>query len=396
LIYRIQVIASPFHRGVFGVSYLPYVTPAAPNSTWVTNFLTKVVDLSATRDVEFEVPYTARYPWMENTNLGTSNNGQITIYPISPLLSNGSVSPVDIFIYVRAGKDYDVARPGQFFTRFSIPGQFPNVQYDPSLSLLSDVALEGPEDVDDVSVAGEPEHQSLIAPLHPTNTRIFFGERFTSIKELCNRYVMIQSRIIDDVTTNPILMTLPNAPFPAFCGQTTAVGQGTSYTSYASYFRAAFLAERGGIRYKVLPFIHNNDAAVVTYSGPNSSFTSVSSITDEIVGPYFTPTPTPATSNWAGYSVATGGGSVISNNDTKSALEFEFPDVDTCRFRNPREYPVVAPAYSSGTVERPIVVLGFSTTGIAPNFYQVWAAAADDYSLHGFQYVPKYTFTSLT
>ncbi len=407
IVFRIQVIASPFHRGVFAISYLPYTTPTSPNTTWVTNFMTKIVDLSATREVVFEVPYCAAYPWLENFSAtGLRNNGQISIYPINPLLSNGGVNPVDIVIYCRAGDDFDVARPGQFVCRYSTPGFAPNGNYSataapafaPGLLLADDVKLEGPADeVDQVDEMGSIEHQQLIARQGKGNSSIFFGEKFTSLKELCNRYVVIYRERQASVQSSPIIITLPNQPMNAFAGNSTVAGNSVFTTSYSSYFRSAFLAERGGVRYKVIPIDDYASTDFPSYAGPSGSYCSVVPIVGENTNPYFTQSAVSNTASWGSQYRSTGGGCLLTNNDTKMGAEFEFPDVDTCRFRNPREFLVVSGnGYAPGNMERPCVTMGFSTVGGRQKLIEIWQAVGDDYSLHGFQYVPKYTFVTLT
>jgi hypothetical protein len=115
LVFEIEVVATAFHRGRLGVSWIPYDgLPADAVVEWSNRFMTKIMDLTKTKKITFEVPYGAIRPFLDvvhpdNTEIERSN-GRLYVYALTaPLSQSGAALPVNV--YLHAGKDFSLQVP---------------------------------------------------------------------------------------------------------------------------------------------------------------------------------------------------------------------------------------------------------------------------------------------
>lgn len=180
LIYRFKFIKSKYHKGRVLISYDPAGDITATSDTETTTF-TRVVDISVEDEVEIEIPYKATSPWLtvapfvNGTNywsngasptysyLVGSHNGSWSIR-VQNVLTGPAASPeMDILVFVRAGKDFQLSVPK------NLPGYF---LHGPDATIQSeDIALDNPTLNSEISALTVGEHFRSHRPLmHRTNT----------------------------------------------------------------------------------------------------------------------------------------------------------------------------------------------------------------------------------
>jgi hypothetical protein len=130
IIYKIKIVASPYHQGRLRVSYDPRGDVFAEDDT-DNVVVTKIVDLSVTDEAEFVIPYmqpqswqevdqTEPYPhWILDSTFGfapdyneTVCNGRLRISVLNPLTGPDTTSDVQVLLFTKAGSDFELANPG--------------------------------------------------------------------------------------------------------------------------------------------------------------------------------------------------------------------------------------------------------------------------------------------
>jgi hypothetical protein len=377
IVVRFEIVASGIHRGTIGISWIPYLDdPGGDPVDYPNKFLTKIVDITSSKVVEFVVPFAGDAPNLKTTE----SNGVLRIYQVNPLKSSGSMSPIQINVYMYAGDDFELYRP--YLENEFVAGSTP----------IPVIATEGPEiseaEANDVGTK-DPLGSTVVLDVKPGREHIYFGESFTSIKQLCNRHslALLGSYTNDPAFAKgwlklPILFQTPceydNGPLPGSGAKMLAA------QTYMSYLAPAFLAMRGGIRGKFAI----NTAGAPSTPIPANFFTEVTtiaaapSVANGIRTHIASVDYTLQCNNMAIFS---GQGSVGSNLWIHPALEFEVPYVGPSRFINPRKMLPWNRGQNSGTN---LVMVLPNVYGTTVN-YEYWQGAADDFSLHHFLFVPE-------
>jgi len=228
---------------------------------------------------------------------------------------------------------------------------------------------------------------------------LYYGERFLSLKKLLNRHFpayiwsktgqTAENAIETSIFINPL-------PFPAQIIAHPALPAGSDNAlTPASYLSGAFLAMRGGMRYK---FMRSSQRTQGTPGG------SLASISPEIttVSTTFAYSGTSFTTVNQRMDPAVGGlgsidflknyglGAAVTQTTIHPFLEFEVPYTARTRFINPRK---CLPWFTIPQNTECINYTWFPRVSpITENVdtFQAFQAVADDFSLHGFMYVPTF------
>lgn len=284
--FRFIFIASQFHRGRLAIIYDPSGSPGTVdpyNTTYST-----IVDLSEGRDVTISVPWMQAKPYKKvdqtyttPTNYTVSSpgafatdqfsNGVLYVRVLNDLNSPDNVTDVTCCVFVRGGDDFEVANPngsGIQDITYAVPTSTDNVDS----SYIWDVEPFNEEQERDTAKDSEaaPEIQEeTIVKLGTSLTYddmkalVFFGEAFTSIRQLMKRFTYYRYQKMDDATSaNAYRLYYQNMPsMPYYFGpdatdgiDTIAGGAGfNTGTTFMQYFSQAYAGWRGGIRYKMVP-----------------------------------------------------------------------------------------------------------------------------------------------
>jgi hypothetical protein len=377
LVYKFEIVASGFHRGTLGVTWVPYNdNPAAVPLEYVNQFITKIVDITETKEFEFVVPFASHYPNIDVAQ----RNGTLRVYEINPLRAPGSTSNVSINVYVAAGKDFELYRPMHRPEYAGGTYIFPN-------------AVQGPADI--VGETGSSVTVSEVAqPVTSGREKIYFGESFTSIKQLCNRHSLAFSgTVLNSANSNATFFEFQQYPVLPYELDSRDYGSTVISASYAAWFAPGFLAMRGGFRFKYVPraprFVNTPWTASSVGAAVPAQMNVQAFTTQTSAGAYFTATdvPTLALGNALDeFMQQTGSGTALETTWIHGGLEFEVPYILPVRFINPRK---IAPRYHGSTGEYVCVTHDkYASDASVP--FDLWTSVADDFSLHYFMFVPEY------
>lgn len=273
------------------------------------------------------------------------------------------------------------------------------VLYRPDPAPLADLtflpvgAVEGPGDEESVEPVVETSSPSNVLDTTWGRERLYFGEVVTSIKQLCARETLTyfgKSRA-EHYTQR---YNIP--PRPVLLANQLQIASPATLNwgfSYEAYFSPAFLAMRGGHRFKAVwrsadetvPFsvVTPPDAPTLAFTIENEgSPLEWFKFGDYL--PYSMQTATKART--MAYSA---NGAALESTWIHPALEFEVPYTTPARFINPRKTIDIYQATVVGLV--PSVVsqpTSYDDEGGTWRVQEVWTSVADDFSLHGFMYVP--------
>jgi len=247
IVYRIEVVCTPFHRGILKILHNPLGSVAA--STDTNMYHSVIMDISGTTCVDFEVPWAThrpflRCPIMQNVFYDENyHNGEIEIVVLTPLGTDGSTSSAYINLYVYAKSDITFARPNLL----RLAGYTPISNLDTECERVYLCSGGG-------EIVPSPIVSDTLGP--GPLLRLCFGESHNSINQLCKRatsYILVWTGIAT-AGTDEILMqwTIPNFPImPANRVQIPAA-YWLNWT-FPSYFAIAFMSRRGGVRFHVQP-----------------------------------------------------------------------------------------------------------------------------------------------
>jgi hypothetical protein len=371
LVYTIEVVASPFHRGTLGVSWIPYnATPAQVVTKFPNRFKTTILDLSSSRKIEFEVPWGAEKPFLGVVE-DTIYNGKLAIYELTPLVSPGSTSSVAINVYVRGGLDYQVA--------------FPTTDFMSGFKYVLPAGVEGPGDTDAVTpVMSTPGDASVLQSSGTKLADITFGESIVSLKSLLHRATLNWFGVFanaDYATKQFLEISYPAYPIPKWAG--TLLGSEWSgirqHTTFLSYFSVCFAATSGSFRYHIFPV-----SIVSTDIQQQGSFFSY---TLDVDTPWSIDTM--SLTDYADAAALFGSGAVAVSKNLEYGTHLEIPQTGGCRFRNPRK---ITPYYFTNTTLSNLVehTIGNCTNTVGAARI-VLVSAGDDFSLHQFMFIPGST-----
>ncbi len=200
LIYRFDVIASPYHKGRLLISHDPSGTSTSNvmNTTGTTNAVnTHIVDISTTTSFEMRIPYqqalsysltrtgvnstfltAAACPWVTNGAVTFTNqgdlNGHISVRVQTILTAPVAVAPVNVLVSVRGADNLEFANPS-----------------NPPIYLST--ALAQSEEVDEAHDANADVLGSTGSAQRSDRVRMHFGEMTASVRPLLRRMCYLGS-----------------------------------------------------------------------------------------------------------------------------------------------------------------------------------------------------------
>jgi len=300
--FRFQVVASNFHRGRIRVVWDPAKVDAAGNGDYNTSY-NRVIDIADMKDFTIKVgwgrevsflpvqPPNALFdfsgqgspipiPSYDPNPSGVSmvddvnaiiGNGILSVYVVNdltvPNTDPGIDNSVEINVFSRMCDDARFAQPAEMRKRSISWFRPPNmVQAEEDVSIQPQSAEMEEQEMAPVSTGAD----TVIASPQPVSDHmmdVFFGEEITSIRQMLKRYCYHSNVALRNPngsgpgTSRKFNLTTPD--FPAYCGynpdspyMTEIAGVPIPYLfsscTYLNYFTPAFVAYRGGIRWKKL------------------------------------------------------------------------------------------------------------------------------------------------
>jgi hypothetical protein len=289
--YRFQIVSSAYHKGRIKIQWDPVVYQSQETNVQYT----QIVDISDEKDFTMEIGWGSEYGWLDcvgyktaahttripypTSSSNTFANGVLTVSVLntltSPSLSAGDTVALNVF--VSAGDDIEFAVP---HTRYlTTHSYFPQVGFELQSGMEETSVVQ--QDKDCTNEPSKPTDQQVmttfaIAPdVTDYNADVYHGESVRSFRQLLKRYNFVGSIGLkaDNLTyANLFIMKhyppLPNQDNNQYWDNLTATpfGKNVNSTSLLSYLYPAFVAMRGGTRWRVI--LH---AARDTYSQGNLS-----------------------------------------------------------------------------------------------------------------------------
>lgn len=288
IVYKISLVASQYHRGRLRITYEPANTVYTPG-VYNTNY-TAILDLQKSRDIEFCVTMAQNRPYLavgeiDEPKIGTpgnttydqfADNGRIYISVLNELASPDSTSPVEVLVFARAHKDFNVFGFkddndgngsllnifGSNNTGVAGPLYSPRIQ-DAEAQMQSSIATQDLQTADDnecFMLVGQPSED-----MYEIRARINHGDPIVSFRNLVSRWQLCENINIPlDLHTGNGQYTAINvyrANFPSIGGGTAFNNtqdknffqNGADYinpnpTCLLAYLAPGFAAWRGGLR----------------------------------------------------------------------------------------------------------------------------------------------------
>lgn len=359
-----EFVASVYHRATFLIAWDPGNLGATPTlANAVTTLQNVTVNISGNTTVEILIPWKQLYPWglINGIDAGSFSkqnvNGEIYIYVINPVTTNGSTDGIWFNLYY-SSDNIKTAVP------FSEPLQsnYAQTRTAPATLLSSEFCP-----VTSIDFGGKTDLS--YAELKS------FGESYSSIKQMTSKLVTANtsSAVIASANVQPWLEgVFPNYPRGLFAGDLGNI-DATIYETFSSWFAKAFLGYRGGMRYA----LHVNEDTTQPpishqhYWVQNDYETGLADITDLT----FTPTTTPYT--WYSgttYAFTTTNRQISPNADFTMPglipLDFVPTRVRSTSFCNVLQYAIGKSLASSETVANHVTATLFQ--GTADDGMFVW------------------------
>lgn len=271
--YRVQVVASNFHKGRLQIQYDPYTS----NTSSFNSAYNRIIDISEEKDFTIEIgwgvqhPYCAAYEPLTRVppfKIGSGNiafpsvqpnrfNGQFSIWVLNELTTASDANAdISLNIFVSAGDDMEFANPtahviDELVTFPTLPGP---------LTYTSQSAEQDSPAAEDTTEPSRPVQDADVSamaadvPEVSHISDVCFGEKITTIRSLLKRFTASQ---ICGVPTGMNILTQNRSDFPYYRGHATDAIH-TSVSGPYNYVRntplnhlaVAFAGWRGGLRWK--------------------------------------------------------------------------------------------------------------------------------------------------
>lgn len=363
LVYTIEVVCSQYHRGAIGISWVPFVAAAPPTfADFPNRYLTVIMDITQDRAIDFVVPFASSTNNLRVNDYGAvlesaasvnDSNGNLYIYEINPLKTMGSTSSVDVNVYVRGGDDYVL--------------YMPTTAHIVNFSFIEPPALQVEETPATELVHQGPASADINQDQMEGRSLLFFGERSISIKDICNK-PMFMGEPTGATAIPYIQFSLPIDP-PHM--------ESLDNPSFIGWFAPAYLAQRGGYRFKIVNV------------NPSTTASNDQSRTGRFAFINYVPLLTPMVKATLANILDKfdfSGGYIFYRTADGGATEIEVPFINLNRFSNPRELSYDANSLATSSLYEVVINNGIT---IATERNLVFASAADDYSLHGYYVAPR-------
>jgi hypothetical protein len=398
--FRLQIIASAFHRGRLAVVYDPDGTP----TTLETNMAyTEIIDIGSCREFSMRVGNHQATGLMTHLEVGTvsqttymrptpainipTGNGTISIWVINELTSSNTDNTInddiEINIFMKACEDFEVFVPTDEMTKFVIKPQSGTDVVDPVNEPDdpypgTDVAIGSPEEI--------VSHRNLV----------YSGEKITNFRSLLKRYYHHSAFGFHGASVGD-RMNISMLAFPYYRGNVPGAvhvraGFPPIAYSYAAmtmlnWLAPAFQALRGSTRFKIMP--KNNAAGY--YDGIDTFYVCR---TDRVI--YDTDFATMDTSNPSNLSYNSlftmnseykMSGATAFNSSVNPVVEFELPYYSQYRFSPGKTTnwttSLVTPGFSHG------FTFWAEKERDGSTYYDLWVAAGEDFSFYFFTGWPR-------
>lgn len=408
MIYRFQVVASSFHRGRIKVCWDPEDPTVSTVPDSYNRVYTRIIDISQERDFEIQIDWGseraylntgALLPTIDNwSNLATLSldttyhNGRLSVWIVNELVAPSDTADISINVFVKAADNFRLRNPtGEYIDRLTV--------FAPQSDEFSGTNLENsPEDastsVDSIGGSDPNSHIDLV----------YFGESIDSFRTLLRRYNRVRTDFLDvngSIALDGVVAMSRARVFPLYRGITpdgvdtiAFVRQNLNHNTLMNYLTPAYLARRGGIRYKMHPNAFGSSSVyLVEVDRLNSTDQPTNQLTVSVDSTYSPSYNTQVTTAGTTNCMA---GAYITSANIQPGLEIEFPFYNPFRYAYARRTSMEAgSAEDDSNIDsrRTFMYLRPSTSTTKTDSPVVsltsYVAAAEDFQLSYFVDVPN-------
>jgi len=414
--YRLEFIASAFHRGRIRVQYEP--SNQLLNFPSIDKYNTTynhVIDLSESRSYVFCVGWAQNAPYL-NCPAVPFRVDEVPPFPNPNLAIDDSMNGI-IYLSAVTGITTNTAQPGTEAVAVNIYQYcgddiaFGNIT-GRRMSALGLVEQSGLLGLTPTGVSDNDGNKTIELCLNKSDPQynikdfslIHFGEDITSIRQILKRYVLYASPVhVTAISGNPFTYNILLPDFPLqigpqdmdpFCEPTTITNFNFVRQTYLAWYSLAFMGYRGGIRYKTAL------SKLTTYFNINFNdlnVTRVAPSTGNRVRRYADALGQNGRiqnteSNNLLYAGRYSSGGVYHNPNFNGALEYELPYNSPARFkpgvkwnRNNEGFNQPYSLDNWHIIKTTTVMTGGTTGSVQLN---IFCAAADDFQLYFYKYTP--------
>ncbi|DAZ87505.1 TPA_asm: capsid protein precursor [Neosmilaster georgianus associated picornavirus 5] len=415
--YRLQIACSKFHKGRLRVVYDPKSIDAGVPD-WMGGF-SRVLDISEDTTFSIKVGWNQNKTFhriekifqtvppltyspadgsttvLNQTPTPGFGNGVLNIYVLNELTSpSASGDDIQINVFVKACDDFEVADPTD--------SSFKNLSFFPPQTAGSFDLQSGELSSDAVSdnlPSGHEGGETDVAEIgttqdYPITSLVHFGEVFHSFRTMMKRYNYSTTEVSSIPTSEATwLWTMTRADFPQYRGfdprgSDTQLSNSYTYSrmTLINYLTPAFVARRGGIRWKyaITYANYNNDLSSMylpfTIGRTRFDFAQISNTLKRVGDLY--------NGNWKGSNVDerldTWSGSYTTNLSNNPTIEAELPYYSNLRFERSRIIDRSEIAIHSHQTQA-----AFPSSGNSGALsYDAYVATGEDFNLTWFLNVP--------
>lgn len=271
--FRIQVVASNFHKGRLQIQYDPYTSSVSSfNSAY-----NRIIDIAEEKDFTVEIGWGVQHPYCvayEPTTrvppfqIGSGNiafpinqpdrfNGQISIWVLNELTSASTdIADIELNVFACCGDDIEFANPTDHMVEQLVV--YPTT---PGTLYTSQAAEQDAPDVEQTTEPSRPLQGTDITTMASTMpessniSAVCFGEKITTLRSLLKRFTLSQicgapagATIMRQIRNNrPYYRGYANDALHTTSG---AVKFNFVRDSLINYIICAFAGYRGGFRWK--------------------------------------------------------------------------------------------------------------------------------------------------
>lgn len=240
--YRIEIVASVFHRCTILVAYEPTVNTAPTFDVAVALLKNTTIVISGNTCTDITVPWSSSSVWKSMPIISSvaasytvaNSNGFLHFFVVNALTSNGSTNPIPINVYAYSKN-----------IKFNIPDTSDISLYNVRAELLGYYQEESNPLVETCHVSFGPKTDLTYLD------HFAMGESYTSIKHLTSK---LHSSMIGNLAVPPSSLSflryrIANIPLTKF--DTTIYGAVPQYQNFTAWFAGAFVGYRGSMKYNM-------------------------------------------------------------------------------------------------------------------------------------------------
>jgi len=269
IILRFKVVCTQYHKGRMQIMFDPNRGSLVGSSTDSSQVFTQIIDIGATNDFEFRVPYMSDTPWLPidsdystrifgSVEPGTQFcNGIVTVRVLNRLTAPLNPATIHVQVFVRGAENLEYACP---ITTVNKATYYPILTGSPAAQ-PDNVELNELQTADEIDYEAPIQYSIAEKSGASSENRylINMGEKITSLRQLFRRdnYIDTYAAVADTTSFNFYTEVLTQGRYPPLYGydtngySTTAAASRFNYSSTPAFnwISMMFIGMRGSVNW---------------------------------------------------------------------------------------------------------------------------------------------------